>query len=204
MKLSFSFPILVAVLDAEGVSSVRTKRATRKIARNARRVEDQGQQYYNGNYGNGNGDEEDNWFLRNYSLKMISCLKGEQSVNYETGETESDTVFFRLCPADTCSNSTSTGCDEGYGDFAVGLNTFAESYIESIRDNYNNSMQFYYSQYGEFNVDEYVNECRVFQGDEENENNNGYSYSYIGATCTDDGTDIRLASFSDAVSTKRC
>lgn len=144
------------------------------------------------------------WYLADYSLKMISCIQGEQSVNYERGRAESSTVIFRLCPLDSCGtdNTTSTPCEEGYGDFAVGIDTFADAYVETVKEYYNSGMQYYSYDYGEFNVEEYVGECSLF--DEEGAENDyssygytGYSYAYIGVACTEDGTDIRLASFSD-------
>jgi len=185
-----------------------------KLFQNARRV----QQNYNYNQGagyggysgyggynsnGGGGDMNDDWFLSDYSLKMISCIQGEESINYEEGQLESSTVIFRLCPKDYCGTSSTTmGCDSGYGDFAVGINTFAEAYSESIKDNYNNGMQYYSNQYGEFNVEEYMRECRLFEGGGGGGNGNyysggGYSYAYLGPACTADGTDIRLASFKD-------
>lgn len=187
--------------------------AGKNLLRNARRLQNNN---YNGNYGQqqyyggqgqqqGGGDANEAWYLTDYSLKMLSCAAGERTVNYENGEVQSSTVIFRLCPRDLCNadNSTSRGCEEGYGDFAVGINTFTQAYVESLKDYYNNGMQIYSYSYGEFNVEEYVRECRLFEEGEQQENdqNNQYNnygtYAYIGAACTEDGTDIRLASFSD-------
>lgn len=199
MKVSLTLPALLVALDGTSASSA----AAKKLARNARRLENNnGQygQYYNGQQQGGEG-AEDAWYLQGYSLKMLSCISGEQSVNYERGDVESSTVVFRLCPTDTCgANSTSNGCEEGYGDFAVGINTFAQAYVESIKDNYNNGMEYYSYAYGDFNVEEYIRECSLFEeGEGGGEQNQNYyqSYAYVGAACTDDGTDIKLASFSD-------
>lgn len=186
-----------------------TKNAN-ELFRNARRIEQQNYNgMYGGYYGGGGGadgeDMKDAWYLADYSLKMVSCLQGEQSMNYERGEVESSTVIFRLCPRDTCGNST-MGCDAGFGDFAVGINTFAQAYTESVKDNYNNGMQFYSYEYGEFNLEEYTKECRLFEGDngEGGDYKNYYynSYAYLGVACTADGKDIRLASFSDPYCTQ--
>lgn len=186
------------------------RKSANSLVRNARRVQQNYngnyEGYYNGNAGGGGGqDMKEAWFLADYSLKMISCLPNEQSVNYERGEVESSTVIFRLCPKDTCTSSDGSdtlGCDSGFGDFAIGINTFVQAYTESVKDNYNSNMQFYSYSYGEFNVEEYTRECKLFEGDEgEGANNNNYNmynnYSYIGVACTEDGKDIRLASFSD-------
>ena len=208
MKLSLTLPILLAAIDG---TNGRKSSATKNLIQNSRRVE---YNYnYNGknngynNYYHGEADAKDSYYLQRYSLKMLACVNGEQSYNYREGTTETSTVVFRLCPADTCvaDNSTSTPCEEGFGDFAVGINTFAEAYVESVKDNYNNGMQYYSSDYGEFNVEEYVKECRLWEDENDNQNQNydgsyGYQYDYIGVQCTDDGTDIKLASFSDSVS----
>lgn len=198
MKLSLTLTALLATLDG---ASGRVA-ATEKIMQNARRL-DYNYHYANGGYSAGYAyeDGKEGTFLQGYSLKMMSCLKGEKSYNYQEKTTEFNTVIFRLCPVDTCSNSTSTPCDEGFGDFAVGLNTFAEAYVESIKDNYNSGMQYY-----SFNIEEYVQECKLWEEegqDNENEDYNAYgTYAYIGTTCTDDGTDIKLASFSDPYCTE--
>lgn len=213
MKLSLTLTALLAALDS---ASGRVA-ATEKIMKNARRL-DYNYHYANGGYSAGYAYEEgkEGAFLQGYSLKMMSCLKGEKSYNYQEKTTEFNTVIFRLCPVDTCSNSTSTPCDEGFGDFAVGLNTFAEAYVESIKDNYNNGydngynngnnngMTYYSYDYGEINMEEYVRECKLWEEEgQDNENYNAYgTYAYIGATCTDDGTDIKLASFSDPYCTE--
>mmetsp|Transcript_5404 Transcript_5404/g.13572 ORF Transcript_5404/g.13572 Transcript_5404/m.13572 type:complete len:451 (+) Transcript_5404:117-1469(+) len=208
MKLSLTITTLFAAFD--GASASFSKSTTlhsgsaigRKLLRNARRLE---QNNYGGQYGyydGEGGEEQEAWFLADYSLKMLSCISGEQQTNYEEGSVEPSTVIFRLCPSEICNadNSTSRGCEEGYGDYAVGINTFTQAYVESVRDNYNNGMQFYSYAYGEFNVEEYVNECRLFEeegGDQNQYNYNYGSYNYIGPACTEDGTGIRLAAFSD-------
>jgi hypothetical protein len=175
--------------------------AQRALMQNARRLQNyyggggrQGGYWYNGGGGGGaGGGEDESWWLADYSVKMISCLAGEQSINYERGQVESSTVIFRLCPATSCSSNNTLGCDEGYGEYAVGINTFAEAFSESVRDNY---------QYYEVNqMKEYFRECRVLEG-----GGNYYygGYTYIGPACTQDGKNIRLATFSDPVSNRIC
>lgn len=210
MKSSLSFTAFLIALDSASASfgqptTLHSSSAVgKKLLRNARRVQ---QNNYGGNYGyyggqEGQGGEQEAWFLADYSLKMLSCIAGEQTINYEDGNVESSTVIFRLCPSDLCNadNSTSRGCESGYGDFAVGINTFIQAYVESVKDNYNNGMQYYSYTYGEFNVEEYVRECKIFEqeGGEQQDQNYMYgNYAYIGTACTEDGTDIRLTSFSD-------
>jgi len=193
-------PVLLVAIDGTNGKKLSGD-AMKKLAQNARQLE------YNYHYG-GN-EAKDAWYLQGYSLKMLSCQKGEQAYNYRENTVEPSTVIFRLCPSETCNSNTTSPCDQGYGDFSVGINTFAQAYIESVKDDYNNGMQYYSYDYGEFNVEEYTRECKLFEEDGGNNNNNnqnyqnyengsyGYSYDYIGLTCTDDGTDIRMTSFSD-------
>ncbi|KAG7349046.1 hypothetical protein IV203_011643 [Nitzschia inconspicua] len=172
-----------------------SKEVQQTVLQNARRVQNQNY-YYNGNgrqdgywYGGGagGGGEGEDWWLADYSIKMISCLAGEPFINYEKGGVESSTVIFRLCPVNSCSNNSTLGCDEGYGDYAIGVNTFAEAFAESVRDNY---------AYYEVNqMKEYFRECRQLEGGANSYYNGGYSY--IGPACTPDGKNIRLGMFSD-------
>ena len=182
-----------------------------------------GYNVYNYNWGGGGagGAEGENWWLGGYSIKVVACLQGEQSINYERGEIESSTVIFRLCPTssscginnnnnnnnnggNTNTNNTQQsllGCTEGYGEYSVGINTFAEAFAESIRDNY--------QYYDLSQMADYMRECRMFEGYNNQGGGGGAggywygggygSYSWIGPTCTADGTNIRLGAFSDPV-----
>ena len=126
--------------------------------------------------GDENGDEngEDSmYFLADYSIKLLSCIQGEQVINYENGEMESSTVIFRLCPSNSCDADSALGCESGYGDYAVGISTFLEAYMKQQEDNdnyYGNAM-ITYNQYGqEFDAEEYM-ECKEYDV-EENQNGN--------------------------------
>jgi len=131
---------------------------------------------YGGSYGD--MDEESMYFLTNYSIKLLSCIQGEQVINYENGEIESSTVVFRLCPVSTCDMNAKLGCDSGYGDYAVGINTFLEAYMESQQDDqyyYGNGMVTY-NQYGqEFDAEEYM-ECKEYDGQDDGQNNQQQNY----------------------------
>ena len=201
-------------VSAESGNFAADSKTAQGLLQKARRVQGNSQYYGNqggqmGGYyyggqgaGGGGGDMKENWWLADYSVKMISCLAGEQSVNYEKGEVESSTVVFRLCPANSCSSNSTLGCEAGYGDYAVGINTFAEAFAESVRDNY---------QYYEINqMQEYFRECKMLegggggggQGDGNQAANYYYNggYTFIGPACSADGKNIRLATFSDQVS----
>jgi hypothetical protein len=209
MRLSFClFGISAALWSSSASSSVlkADSKTTQELLQKARRVQGNNQYYANngaqmGGYyygqggGGGGGDMKENWWLADYSIKMISCLAGEQSVNYERGQVESSTVVFRLCPAKSCSSNSTMGCDAGYGDYAVGINTFAEAFVESVRDNY---------QYYQINqMQEYFRECKALEGGGGGGGGNYYysgGYTYIGPACSADGKNIRLATFSDPAS----
>ncbi|KAL3916146.1 MAG: hypothetical protein SGILL_005313 [Bacillariaceae sp.] len=163
------------------------------------------QYYYNGNqggqaqgaegnmyYGNGQGyydqnfyaemDDESMYFLQGFSLYLLSCIEGEQVINYqeEEGTMEGSTVIFRLCPVDTCdAESSEFGCESGYGDFAVGINTFVSSYLESQKEMYGNEL-IYYSQMGEeVNINEFA-ECAEYNVEENGNAYYGYNYNQNG------------------------
>jgi len=143
-----------------------------------------------GEYNNGEMNEESLYFLRDYSITLLSCIEGEQVINYENGEMQSSSVIFRLCPSSSCDSSASEmGCEDGYGDYVVGINTFLKIYLESQQENqggnnyYQNSM-IAYNQYGQqFDAGEYM-ECSEYNVEEAQEeaeqqqDNNNYGYNY--------------------------
>jgi hypothetical protein len=179
----------------------------------------------------GDGDDMDDeerasYFLKDYSIKLLSCIQGEQAINYENGEVESSTVVYRLCPSDSCDSTASVlGCDEGYGDYAVGIDSFLEAYREGQRDEHeeegeegeeSNNPMIVYNQYGqEFDASEYMecSEYRQEEGEEENEGedegdeqqqNYQQAYNYyqdmqffIGPGCSADGKSIALHTYMD-------
>lgn len=136
-------------------------------------------------------EEEEFAFLQNYKMKMITCKSGEPVRDPESGEYEMNAVVYRLCPSNgDCDDDDTVGCNDGYGDYVVGLNTFVQAYLEDQGDN---------MQYDDnFNMDEYA-ECGEYEND--NDDGNGYQY-YIGPACTEDGTDIKLDFFYDEYCTQ--
>jgi hypothetical protein len=87
------------------------------------------------------GDDSfnENW-VSGYSLKFQGChqisqwndaIESEEDVRIATKRL----VRFRLCPSDSCSTSSSSGCSEGYGDYVVDMNTYLEYYF-SARQTY--------------------------------------------------------------------
>jgi len=99
--------------------------AGKKLLANARKLE-------------GNEEFDFSW-VTDYSIKFQGChhvaqwneeANGEEDVRVMTKRL----VRFRLCPSDSCSDSSASGCSGGYGDYIVDLNTFAEPYLESKKE----------------------------------------------------------------------
>ena len=106
-------------------------------------------------------------------------------------------------------SSSNKKSEKGCGYYSVGVNTFVYGYMDST---YGKSSDAYYQVY------DYLTGCQLLQHASDHTDcdygNRGYgsywgssySYSYssaaawVGPTCTDDGTNIRLGTFSDPVS----
>lgn len=79
------------------------------------------------------GDYQQTW-VSGYSIKFQGCHHISQWNN--DVEDEDDVrimtkrlVRFRLCPTDSCSSSNTAGCNEGYGDYIIDLNTYLYYYF---------------------------------------------------------------------------
>ena len=130
--------------------------------------------------------EDEFAFLGSYNLKMITCNAKEVVVNQASGASEYGSIVFRLCPSSECSD-TGMGCGAGYGDYIVGMNTFVAEYLEQKRDEMQADDAFKIEELGE---------CRQYNADKDSEYAD--SVYYVGPACSADGTDIRVALFSDA------
>ena len=131
--------------------------------------------------------ENDYPYLVYYSMKMISCSAGTYTASQSGAEYGA--ILFRLCPNFwyTCNDDPGMGCDSGYGDYLVGINTFVKEYLENKGDEIQLSDD-------NFQIEELA-ECRQYNADEESEYADG-TY-YVGPSCTSDGTGVRMALFSD-------
>lgn len=89
-----------------------------KILSNARRLDE--------------NEEADYSWVSGYSLKYQGCFHVSQW-NAEAQDEEDVRIMtkrlvrFRLCPASSCSS----GCDSGYGDYIIDMNTYVNAYIEA-------------------------------------------------------------------------
>jgi hypothetical protein len=171
--------IAAAVLSAMASANAMSLSgdAAKKVVTAARRVEQQ---------------QMDFTFLANYTVKMVGCKSNlEEAIIDEEGNSEYEAVLLRLCPVDSCDSDSASGCKSGYGEMVVGISTFIEAYFEDQRDNMNWDDNFKVDKYAE--CGEYKPEDKDTWGD--------YVF-YIGPTCTEDGSSIRLAVFEDEVCTQ--
>jgi len=82
-------------------------------------------------------EEIDFTWVANMSLKFQGCYHtqswndeadGEEDIKISTQRL----VRFRLCPTETCSMESASGCDSGYGDYVIGMEEYLESYFEAV------------------------------------------------------------------------
>jgi hypothetical protein len=133
-------------------------------------------------------------FLNNYKLKMIQCKTGETYTNPVNGLQESESVVFRLCDSE-CDNDAAYGCSTKYGDYVVGLNSFAQMYLEEKREDMQGDDDANNWDFGRFG------ECQQWDVDKDvelEEEEEGVELAfYVGPACTDDGTDVKIGLFTD-------
>ena len=143
-------------------------------------------------------NEEEYGFLAKYQLKLISCSPNVSYTNV-VGNTERSSVRFRLCPPDSCYESSKQGprtcenrsdgeytcytelypdrCIGGYGDYTVGINTYTKLWLE------------YLVQQNDWAGDDFVQEHSVCRQSGSLTNLIGEtSYLYFGPGCS---TDLR-------------
>jgi len=132
------------------------------------------------NGGDGDNGAEKESFLMQYSIKFQKCLPDQVLTDSDNND-HFGVVVFRLCPIDSCSDTT--GCSSGYADFAVDVGTYVEAFMEDQQDNMNWDDKFDGSKFGQ---------CVEYESDE-----NGATGYYIGPGCTADGTGVRMALFED-------
>ena len=70
------------------------------------------------------------------SLKFQGCYHTQQW--NDEADDEDDVristqrlVRFRLCPSDSCTMESASGCSEGYGDYIIGMEEYLEAYFEA-------------------------------------------------------------------------
>lgn len=129
-------------------------------------------------------------FLQGYSVKLLRCKAGETYVSSVDGSTEYSSVVFRLCPNE-CDNNAQYGCSSGYGDYVVGLNTFAALYLEDKRDDMQGDDDANDWKFEEFG------QCQQWEADKDAEVDEDAVY-YVGPECSDDSAGVKMGFFVDA------
>jgi len=139
--------------------------AGRKLVQNSRKVSSNngyssyygntnGQSQYDGDYQEVNWDDIDISYIAGYSVKFQGCHHVQQWNEEAAGEEDikimtQRLVRFRMCPADSCSSSSTRGCDSNYGDYLVDMETYVYAYMNQMQQQYMNSNQ--YSEYSNNN-----------------------------------------------------
>lgn len=128
-----------------------------------------GQSQYDGDYQEIDWDDIDTSYLAGYSVKFQGCHHVQQW--NDAAEDEEDIkimtqrlVRFRMCPADSCSSTSTTGCSSNYGDYLVDMETYVEAYMNQMQEEYMNQ--------NSYNV--YQNQQNRGLNNNNNNNNNKY------------------------------
>merc|ERR1712176_481029 len=90
------------------------------------------------------------------------------------------------------------GCSEGYGDMLVGLTTFVEAYMEDVKQQQEENDQ--EEEEDEWDLEKFA-KCEEYNPDENADDANQGAWEnyqfFVGPTCTEEGTDIKLELFTD-------
>ena len=96
---------------------------------------EEGDEGENGNDGNG----VDISWVAGYSLKFQGCHQIKQW-NADADEDNDVRIVtkrlarFRLCPSSSCSSDNAAGCNSGYGDYILDLDTYLQAYYEAKKE----------------------------------------------------------------------
>ena len=134
MKLFLALASLVAAVSAKRATTTQQVELRdvkvnsdlgNKIMSNARRLDD-------------NAEVDFTW-VADYSIKFQGChqisqwndeANGDEDVKISTKRL----VRFRLCPTGSCTTDNAGGCNEGYGEYIIDMNTFLAAYLDAQQD----------------------------------------------------------------------
>jgi len=83
-------------------------------------------------------------WVADFSIKFQGCTQVAQWNADAEGDEDVKIVSkrlirFRLCPTSSCTATNAGGCNSGYGDYIIDMNTYLDSYFEAVK-NYNEYM----------------------------------------------------------------
>jgi len=95
-----------------------------------------------------NNDGVDYTWVANMSLKYQGCYHTQVWNGDANGGDNNDVrvstqrlVRFRLCPSDSCTMASAAGCDKGYGDYVIGMETYLKYYLDIVQRDHEYSCQ---------------------------------------------------------------
>jgi len=96
-----------------------------------------------------NGDDEiDLSWVVDYSIKFQGCHHITQwNADADEGEdvriATKRLIRFRLCPTQYCDGASSGGCDSGYGDYIIDMNTYLQAYLMDLEELHEWTCEYY-------------------------------------------------------------
>jgi hypothetical protein len=122
MKLSLV--VLAAAIGSATASFTSESDTGKKLLSSARRLDEE--------------EEADFSWVSNYDIKYQGCHHIKQWNAEADGEDDvriltKRLVRFRLCPSGSCSDTSGGGCNNGYGDYIIDMDTFVEAFVEAKR-----------------------------------------------------------------------
>ena len=91
------------------------------------------------------------------SLKFQGCYHSQQWNGEANGEDDvristAKLVRFRLCPSNKCATNSPAGCEAGYGDYVIDMETYLQAYIEAVQQDQEYNCK-YEEEYGDCGCD---------------------------------------------------
>lgn len=164
---------------------------------------------YNNAWANNNEQQFQNWYMsmhtwvKDYSIKFQGCH--HVSEWNQEAEDQADVrvrtrrlVKFRLCPSNQCLDSSAEGCESGYGDYIIDIETFLEAYLEA-KSQYQewmedmaeeNGYNYYGNDYNDYDMEDYMY-CQASDVEYDMDQNQNWNY-YQGANDDEDEWDGQL------------
>jgi len=218
--------LALSLVMANAVDIPADSEAGRTLVQNARKVAQngnynyQGGQNYQGDYNNVDWNDIDTSYIAGYSAKFQGCHHVQKWNDNADGEDDikimtQRLVRFRMCPADSCTSSSTKGCDSNYGDYLVDMETYVSAYMSQMQAQYMNNANRELNG-NNMNFDDLITCSELSMDDDERkrarelrelnyyQNCNYYNnYSddevkyYVGPYCAEQGGEIRLGVFQD-------